>query len=318
MKFFPALLLLSLALTACSTKEIPAEEVIASEEITSLEADFEPTQGAFEKDGEGPWDKRILLATSEDGLNFEKTNVVLADQANVPSMVVDEKGWIYLYYSGHTVGEKENVSAVAISQDNGKTWTHKYLNIWEGNTAKSGTDPDVEILEDGTFRIYFISNQFKGKNPMIYYADGSDGINFNYGGVAFDNGDAIDSSTFKVADLWHQFTLVGNTPGHYHATSEDGTNFELYKKESFKENDRNYFMANEIQVDGGVRFYAFTLEDTDFLSYFSSDGYTWEKEEGVRLSFDKNSELESRYIKDPALAMLQDGTYIMAYVTVIP
>ncbi len=77
-------------------------------------------------------------------------------------------------------------------------------------------------------------------------------------------------------------------------------------------------MANEIQVDGGVRFYAFTLNETDFLSYFSSDGYEWEKEDGTRLSFDKNSEYESKYIKDPAVAKLQDGSYIMAYVTVIP
>lgn len=318
MKIFPALLLLSLALTACSTKEIPSEEIIASEEVAALEADFEPTQGTFEKDGEGPWNKRILLATSKDGLNFEKTNVVLADQANVPNMVVDEKGWVYLYYSGHTVGEKENISAVAISQDNGETWTHKYLNLNGFEKMALPNDPDVEILEDGTFRLYVTSSE-RGSDPAIFYADSTDGYNFKKGGTSFEaDGWAIDSSTFKVGNLWHQFSLVGNTLEHYHATSEDGKTFTLYEKESFIENKLPYVMANEIQVEDGVRFYAFTLQEQDFISFFSSDGYVWEKEKGSRLSFDPNSEFESSYIKDPAVAMLQDGTYIMAYVTVIP
>jgi hypothetical protein len=321
MKLFLSALLLILTFSACSrnaVETITPEEDTSSETSTVLEADFQPTEGGIDKSGDGPWKMRILLATSEDGLDFEKTNVVLADQANVPSIVVDENGWIYIYYSGHEVGDKENVSAVAISQDNGKSWVHKYLNIQQDGETKTGTDPDVEILEDGTFRIYCISNQLGKGNPRIYYAEGTDGINFDYKGIAFDNEDAIDSSTFRVGDLWHQFTLAGNTMAHYHATSEDGESFEFYKKENFNEGNIPYVMANEIQVDGGVRFYAFTLRETDFLSYFSSDGYEWEKEDGTRLSFDKNSEYESKYIKDPAVAKLQDGSYIMAYVTVIP
>ncbi len=296
--------------------EIETPAVIESTELT---ADFEATVGGLDRQGEGPWNKRMLLATSTDGLNFTRTNLVFADQANTPSMVVDKNGWIYLYYSGETVGEKINAAGVAISKDNGKTWLHKYVNIIDGNQVKTGTDPDVEILEDGTFRIYFISRDFKSPTPKIYYAEGTDGYNFTYGGVSFEeNGDAIDSSTFLIGDLWHQFTLVGNTMSHYHATSEDGKTFTLYKKEDFTFNNESYVMANEIQTDDGVRFYAFNLRDKNFISFFSTDGYTWKVEDGSRLSFDKNSQLESKYIKDPAVAKLADGSYIMAYVTVIP
>ena len=208
---------------------------------------------------------------------------------------------------------------MAISQDKGKTWIHKYIKIYDGDQVKSGTDPDVEILEDGTFRIYFISSDFRSPTPRIYYADGTNGYDFTYGGVSFEeNGDAIDSSTFKVGDLWHQFTLVGNTLHQYHATSEDGKIFTLYKTEDFTSGKKSYVMANEIQVDGGVRFYAFDLGDTSFRSFFSTDGYTWTMEDGARLTFDKNNQLESKYIKDPAVAKLADGTYIMAYATVMP
>lgn len=292
------------------------EEVTQSEELT---ADFEPTEGALERDGEGPWNKRILLATSTDGLSFKKTNVVLADQANTPSIVVDKNGWIYIYYSGETVGTKINTAGVAISKDNGKTWIHKYVNVLDGNQVKSGTDPDVEILDDGTFRIYFISNQFKSPTPKIYYADGTNGYDFTYGGVSFEkNGDAIDPSTFRIGDIWHQFTLVGNTMAHYHAKSTDGKTFTFDKEENFNYESGTYVMANEIQADGGVRFYAFDLRDTSFRSFLSADGYNWKLELGSRLQFDKNNSLESKYIKDPAVGKLADGSYIMAYVTVIP
>lgn len=323
-KKFKILILTLLIFTSCTNPQEqqtqPAQEQeTSSETATKLTADFEATVGGLDMEGDGPWKMRMLLATSTDGLNFTRTNVVLADQANTPSMVVDKNGWIYIYYSGHTVGEKTNTGGVAISQDNGKTWIHKYIKINDGGKIKSGTDPDVEILEDGTFRIYFISSDFRSPTPKIYYADGANGYDFTYGGVSFEeNGDAIDSSTFKAGDLWHQFTLVGMTLHQYHATSEDGKVFTLYKTEDFTSGKKSYVMANEIQADGGIRFYAFDLGDTSFRSFFSTDGYTWKMEDGARLTFDKNNQLESKYIKDPAVAKLADGTYLMAYATVIP
>lgn len=325
--FFTLFVLLTLVSGCQSEPEVITDETpeleistptVETSEGSFLEGDFEPTEGALDLSGEGPWDKRILLATSEDGLSFTRTEMIVADQANVPNMVVDDQGWIYLYYSGHTVGEKENTSGVAISTDNGKTWIHKYLNIWDGSEWLNATDPDVELLEDGTFRIFFISNSFPGK-PKIYYAEGTDGIDFDFGGVAFEKeGLSIDSSTFRIGEEWHQFSLVGDTLDHFHAVSEDGKTFIFQKKEGFREDGRVYVMANEIQTDSGVRFYAFSFNFPDFASFTSTDGSTWTMEEGARLSFDGDSEQESKYIKDPAVAQLADGTYLMAYVTVIP
>jgi hypothetical protein len=319
---------LFVSMSGCqSTAPISTEETLPIEdtdststiEMSLLESDFKPTEGALDLAGEGSWKKRILLATSEDGLIFTRTETVIADQANVPNMVVDDQGWIYLYYSGHTVGEKENVSAVAISSDNGETWVHKYLNIWDGDLFIEGNDPDVELLEDGTFRIFFLSKSILSEDIKIYYAEGTDGVNFDFGGVAFEReGPAIDSSTFRIGDEWHQFSLLGNTMHHFHATSEDGKTFTFLSQEDFNFEDRPYVMSNEIQTDSGVRFYAFSPGYADFASYTSTDGITWTLEDGVPLSFEGNSELESKYIMDPAVAQLADGTYLMAYVTVIP
>lgn len=75
-------------------------------------------------------------------------------------------------------------------------------------------------------------------------------------------------------------------------------------------------MSNVLPFDGGYRMYGFTM--TDIRSLWSADGETWTEEDGVRLSLDESSGLESEYVKDPAVIRLADGTYLMVYVTQIP
>ncbi|HTM48454.1 MAG TPA: hypothetical protein VL285_07235, partial [Bryobacteraceae bacterium] len=87
-----------------------------------LLSDFTPPSGAVPgfPPEEGAWRKRILTATSPDGLDFTRSNRVITDQANVPDLVSDDNGVLYLYYSGGTVGDRRNVIAVAVSSDQGK------------------------------------------------------------------------------------------------------------------------------------------------------------------------------------------------------
>ena len=80
-------------------EETTTQETVNVDEPAELTADFEPTIGGIDKQGDGPWKMRMLLATSTDGLNFTRSNIVLADQANTPSIVVDKNGLIYIYYS---------------------------------------------------------------------------------------------------------------------------------------------------------------------------------------------------------------------------
>ncbi len=315
-----------LGLVGCTTNTVvdtaDTNVNVSSDELAVTTADlskpdFQPTAGKLDLPGEDPADKRLMLATSTDGIQFTSTDQIIADQANVPNILTLTDGTIYLYYAGWTVGTKNNTMAVAISQDNGITWVHKYVTI-DGKDSKGG-DPDLVLLDDGTFRMYYTGQDIGAETSVIFYADSSDGIHFTRQGTAFTGTDemAIDSSTFNIGDTWHQFTLVGYTLGHYYATSDHGETFTLQDTTQFEYNGQPYVMANEINTTTGVRFYAFALHHP-FMTFTSTDGETWEVEATDVLSLDETSGLESAYIKDPAVAQLSDGTYLMAYVTVIP
>jgi hypothetical protein len=53
-------------------------------------------------------------------------------------------------------------------------------------------------------------------------------------------------------------------------------------------------------------------------SYFSADGTTWTLEDGERLALETASGLESGYVGDPDVVQLPDGSWFMAYATLIP
>lgn len=152
--------LVGLGLAACSNEEPAASDVpvpsdpsdtAASETATSefaatvtLTSDFERPHGRGDHAGtEGPWTRRILGARSVDGLTWVKTGVVISDQADVPDLVVDARGILYLYYYGWTVGPYQNRPALAMSSDGGASWHFRFL-VFDGFPGRGDVgDPHV-------------------------------------------------------------------------------------------------------------------------------------------------------------------------------
>lgn len=294
---------------------------IESPTALNFSHDFEPAIGKVDKEGEGPWDKRLLMAYSEDGVHFTATGRVLADQANVPDMVRDKNGHIYLYFTGWTVGDQQNTSAVAISTDSGISWAFKYIQL-NGFSAPP-VDPDIILLDEHTFRLFFTAPN--GNVPAIHYADSNDGVVFDYGGVVWaEEGEGIiDSTTMKIGSQWHMLVLGGG-----HAVSSDALHFEPTEPLNFSIQGVQYTVSNEIplassadsgsQTEAGVRLFGFAIPNQDIRSFISQNGHQWEVESGQRLLLDSSSGAESAYIKDPAIVQLTDGRYLMVYVSLIP
>lgn len=290
---------------------------------TKLINDFMPPIGKAQGPGQGngPWNQRLMTATSNDSLNFTRTNQVITDQGSVPDLAVDNQGWIYLYYTAWTVNDEQNKTVVAISQDRGSTWTYKKLNL-SGFDEKmaSAVDPDIQILSDGVFRLYLTSDPHDGQGPRTYYAEGSDGINFEKRTVAFaqPNQMVLDPSTILIGFTWHYF--AGGAPGekNWHATSSDGKTFFYDESKTFLIDNKKYMMANGIVVPGGYRFYVFANQDNSLRSFFTTDGVTWTADPGARLTLDPSTGKESSVLGDPTVVRLSDGTYLMVYVTTIP
>jgi hypothetical protein len=290
--------------------------------LTAPASDFTPPTGAvrtFRKE-EGAWQKRLMTATSLDGLNFVRTGRIVTDQANVPDFVMDRNGRLYLYYTGGTVGERSNVIAVAISGDQGRSWGLRYVEI-EGAGGPHPGDPDVRLLEDGSFRMFYTAGAPGSQVPEIFYAESKDGIHFTLRGSAFrlPGQVVMDSFTVPIAGRWHMYTL-SETDALRHAVSENGTAFTPLDQPRFMVNGRAYIPTNEIVLpDGRVRAYAFTPGNRgDIRSWVTADGNSWDAEPGVRLSLNTEGGLEQDFVKDCAVVRLVDGTYLMAYVTIIP
>ncbi len=313
----PALCLLAARFALCSSGS-------GSRQLDEpLISDFTPPTGRGPGPPDmGPWMARLMSATSADGLAFTRTNQVITDQGDVPDLVQDARGWIYLYYVGWTVGSERNKLVVAISRDGGRNWVYKKT-VLEGFEGMSDpVDPDVQILPDGTFRLYVTASPLPFKRPRTYYAESADGIHFQKKGLAFDPpGDPLDPSTLLIDATWHIFAGGPTSqPGaNWHGTSSDGTSFVFDEEKVFVKDGWRHALSNAIAADGGYRLYAFPHDTLPAInSFFTTDGLTWSAEPGARLQMDPATGLESGGVKDAAVVRLADGSHLMVYVTQIP
>ena len=90
---------------------------------------------------EGPWNDRLLIAISDDGIKWKKLYRIISDQASVPDVIVDEEGNIRVYY----VDFYNKGITLAISKDL-ENW--KYIKV-EG-IEHSWEDPSVVNLPSGS------------------------------------------------------------------------------------------------------------------------------------------------------------------------
>ena len=127
-----AVMLLSLAACTPAAKTDDANDLSADATDTELvDTDSNTVIGDYiapngrqpGATSEHPGAARLLTARSNNGLTWTRTNEIVSDQANVPDMVIDTKGTIFLYFTGGVVGDRENVTALAKSTDDGENWT---------------------------------------------------------------------------------------------------------------------------------------------------------------------------------------------------
>lgn len=266
----------------------------------------------------GPWANRLMLAFSEDGLTWEKTNTILSDQADVPDVIVTAEGEIRVYHIVWCPDEVNNRIAVASSID-AETWEFRPVTITREGNQPLGmpADPTIEIGEDGEYRLYFTAQippmQYAGSHVAV----SDDGYHFTYVGEVFstDSHSTLDVNVLQIGDMWHYF--AGGIPGeNFHGVSEDGLNFT--RVDDFV-ND-SIIMSNGVAVEGGYRYYGFKQMPGDayIVSFFTTDGETWTLEDGVRLAMDEDGDFEAEGVKDPAVAQLPDGRWLMVYVTTQP
>ncbi len=257
-----------------------------------------------------PMQTRILIATSPDGLIWNKTSQIFNDSADVPDAIIGTNGKVFVYFQGLLNTKKDGIM-VSISENGFDNWkTQQVIIPGTENWKASACDPDV-IYKDGVFRLYFTGNP-DNTNPRTFSATSIDGINFTMESgyrFAVDGSPIMDPSLLQIGDTLHYFAGGAPLGKNWHCTSLDGINFT--KQADFTVN--NLMMANGLKTDNGYRFYCFkNLGKEGIYSIFSNDGINWTQESGLRLILD--NKLENEEVKDPAVVKV-GNQYIMYYVT---
>ena len=267
-----------------------------------------------------PGGSRVRLATSTDGSTFNRTGKTVLDQAATPSLVLSPTGLVLLYYTAHKVDGTKDGAAVSIGSADGSQWKHCQLNFSGFPGGISTVDPDVVRRSDGTYRLY-VTGSVTGTSSLtgIHYADSPDGINWTYGGLAFQHSSSIlDSVTFAVNGTWHMFTLSSSGSGMVHGTSVNGSSFTFVDHAERLMGGQPFVISQAASLSGATRLFAFGPRGQTIRSFTTSDGSSLVAGTVDHLSFSAEQSQESIFIKDPAVIRLPSGQVLMAYSTVIP
>ncbi len=251
-------------------------------------------------DEDGPSKHRILSATSPDGLTWTPGDVIV-EPASVPDAVLGPDGLVRLYYVDPAI----NGISVGIEDASGR-WTFRPTNL-------RGADPNVLLLDDGTYRAFTKEGTSRGR---FVVAESADGIDFSRPRLAFEDDrypNVTDSDVFEAENGWVLYASIG--PRLLLAESADGLAFE-----SVRTIDLGGSVGDTVPTPDGFRMYFHRnptgSERMTIWSASSRDGRQWQVE-GRRLRGRADGP-DALGVGDPAVVRLPDGSYRMFYKSFIP
>ena len=273
--------------------------------------------------GSGPWATRIMLASSTDGLTFTRTSEIVADQGGVPNMIVDHDGRVRVYYvawqqTGNVGGSDGNFTAVAIRTAPGE-WVYHRVGVEGVPVTQSPVDPSVVLLSGGIYRLFYMADT-GGMDLRIFSATSTNGVDFVLDdGERFSaSGQVFDPAVLEIDSGWRMW--IG-PDGSYTASSVDGLAFT--PTGAFTVQGQSFHPWSAVAVPGGgYRLYGSLLgpgSSGGISSAFSLTGDTWQLDPGSRLTATgADPALEAGFGPDNGVAILADGSYLIAYLATIP
>jgi len=251
---------------------------------------------------DGPWNHRVMSATSSDGLSWVKDNIIIANQASVPDAILDKDSNIRVYY----VDSHNGGLSVALSHD-GDNWIYKKV----VGLSPEWVDPDVVLLPDGGYRLYASYMPMSGPQDKILSAVSNYGVSFaQEEGVRYQEDQITDEDVIKMGDNWRMFVSKG--PTTISTVSSDGLTFTREQELPISGS-----VTNTIAVENGYRIYFHSGAvggGMKIFCAFSTDGRTWESAVQV-LEGGPSGFLDWKGVADPAVIRLPNGTYKMFYKT---
>lgn len=271
-----------------------------------------------------PGGNRLRIVRATDMQSWSVDLDFLIDQSATPSLTVSPTGLPLLYMTAHAINGKQDGFAVSVGDINGRTWRHCYAELINFPAGVLGVDPDVVRVAENQYRIYLTGGLRQGDRTLgIHYADSTDGITWQYGGIAFESDDSvIDSMTFKLGDTWHMYVLPVDGIDMIHATSTDGISFVQESRAHRLIDNRPHVLSHTMR-DPRDEYKAFVMAfeppGRGISMVQTSDGTTFERISDMSNPVISLADGDVRFTRDPAIVALGgDTAYLLVYATAIP
>jgi hypothetical protein len=255
-------------------------------------------------DSQGPYYHQIYRAFSSDGLTFVPENALLLDHASVPDATLRPNGEVWVYFVNGVPG-KHGIW-VAKSSTSG-AWDIVDCVRLDGSFNANAVDPDIVLLSDGRYRLFYYEGHFVGSRPPsegphpIFSAISEDGLNFKIERQLIAVETVTDPSVVQLANGRWLMALSQGTRTLL-ADSDDGYDFELTGVVV----ELGGVPELAILADGNVRLYVTAGGIKSVVS--GDEGQTWVVEPGTRLSSP-----QGEILADPSLITTSDGTWVLFY-----
>jgi hypothetical protein len=249
--------------------------------------------------GDGPWNHRVLLATSKDGLDWKVTNQILAEQASVPELFLGPEGLPLLLFVDASGKTNPGDLGAMVRQKDG-SWVRRATNL-------RGADPNVIRLKDGSYRAYT-----KERDGGIKVFSSTNGLDWRNVGTAFRDDrypNATDPDVLETPGGWVMLVSLG--PQLLRCTSKDGLRFVAGEIM-----DLGGSVSDTVAIEGGWRTFFHVNARSGMggkmviRSAFTADGRTWKVEDGDRVRPPDTGPARLG-VADPAPLQREDGTWIM-------
>ena len=248
----------------------------------------------------GPYQHKIISATSNDGLNWTTDAGIRLLHASVPCAVADDNK-VFLYYVDADRGQGMPESVGCAVTTDGLNFQKQLFNI-AGLGVRKAVDPSIMKDSDGNFRLYYLASNASGDPASetglheIHLATSRDGVNFTSQGSVFRYEGLVDPDVFFYKGTWFMYVYSITKGETVIATSADGKDF-TYKQAMIPKDWGT--VAPLLLDDGKLRLYAFEQKvpvGNSICSFLSTNGIDWTQDPGKRLTGKSNEQLTDPYV----------------------
>ena len=264
----------------------------------------------------------IRVARSEDGLSFEDTGEVFMTGAAAPTIVMLSGGRLVAVVDQAIDEEGTTRLAISRSKDNGASWSRAARVRFTGarRVVRGARHGDLVVVDKRALRLYFVTGETQHRKrrttlrskPTIGSAVARRGAEFSLDArtrLSFAPGADPHPMAVLIGKRIHLFAS-GDPPSDAgrsrssvrHFVSRRGGRFAVRGGVPIPPLD---FVGDIVATGGGAR--AYVSRGDRIVSLRTTDGDRWTLEDGDRLVGGW----------DPAVAKLEDGTFLMLYCAAI-